>query len=100
MARRAVEMERSIPAAERMRDRFGEPWDHAVEQGRMFSGTYLALAHRGTGGLSKYFDFRQSRFKFHSDARDWMKMTSRAAATLQAEDAEWRAKRRVRHSRR
>jgi len=79
-----------------MRERFGEPWDHAVEQGRMFSGTYLALAHREERGLSKHLDLRQSRFKFRRDARDWMKMTSRAAATLQAEDAEWRAKRRVR----
>jgi hypothetical protein len=77
-----------------MRDRFGEPWIHAVEQGRMFSRTCLALAHRERGGVSKYLDSPQTRFRFRRDVRDWMKVTMRAAATLQAEDATWRAKRR------
>ena len=93
MARRAVEIEQSIRAAERMRDRFGEPWAHAVEQGRMFSRTYLALAHRERGGVSSYLESRQTRFKFHRNARDWMTMTLRAAATLQSEDAQWRVRR-------
>jgi hypothetical protein len=94
MARRAIEIEQLIPAAERMRDRFGQPWGHAVEQGRMFSRTYLALAHRERGGVSSYLETRQTRFKFHRDAKDWLTMTLRAAATLHSEDAEWR----VRHT--
>jgi hypothetical protein len=42
--------------------------------------------------VSSYLESRQTRFKFHRDARDWMTVTLRAAATLQSEDAHWRVR--------
>jgi hypothetical protein len=95
MALRALQIEQSIPVAQQMRDRFGKPWDHAVEQGRMFGRTYLALAHRERGGVAKYLDSRQTRFKFRRDSQDWMNVTVRAAAALQTADVERRPTRPV-----
>jgi hypothetical protein len=90
MAQRALAVETLIPVAERMRDRMGLPsWRHAVEQGRMFSRTYLALAHGGSGGVADSLRSRRERWKFYSDARDWRKETRRALDALRMQDPDW-----------
>jgi hypothetical protein len=57
----------------------------------MFSRTCFAIAHRERGGVSQYLDSRHTRLKFRRDAKDWTKVTRRAAEILQDEDPTWRA---------
>ncbi len=89
LARRALRIESLIPAVEELRDQLGHrSWAHAVEQGRMFSHTYLALAHGTSGRVADSLTTRRTRWKFHANARDWEKTTLRLGDVPRTQDAQ------------
>jgi hypothetical protein len=92
LASRALDIEVLMPVAERMRARLGGVWGHVVQQGRMFSRTYLALAHQERGGVAGYLATRKELSKFRKDAKDWERMTAQAAATMEVENRARRAR--------
>jgi hypothetical protein len=88
MANRALEIESLLPVATQMRDRFDGVWGHAVLQGRMFASTYLAFAHKTTGGVAEHLKSPWARFRFHRDASDWIRNTTRAETTFRTRPTE------------